>query len=493
MRLQNKSLVAPGGPLGVFSEYPILLRLGLICVCAEIGWAILIIVLQFHFMDDLLRGEAKQLIASRIASATLAFVAAETLFKIPMGSLADRYGPRPLIFFALSISELSPLCMMLFAHEWYHFIPLRAMDGLGAAALWPAMSSLMARSVPREAKASAMSVFNGASCLGLAAGPMTGLFLAHRFGNRAVFPLCTTLMIVGLLIAWRVLRGGIGSRAEALAKVGSEHGVHHIGEQFPQRESTLLRGRPMLVRMMVLYAVSQCAVGLLANTMLPYIKGQFNLEEGDLPKMIALPALAVAFMALPLGRVADSIGRPQAVWISYVMAVLGMTGIALTSLFEPTRNMFSPQIVLFGAGLLLMVGSYILGTPAWLGLTSVQVEDSRQAQALSLMQTSQGVGVVIGSALVASIGHLLTSWERFGQRVGDRIGGHLGHALAHGNERFLHKTQSLVSIDMWLWIASGLFLICLLGTLVWVREPEHDATAEDAAQIAKQPLEITGV
>jgi DHA1 family multidrug resistance protein-like MFS transporter len=461
-----------------------LLRLGLICVCAEIGWAILIVILQFHFMDDLLHDQAKQLIASRIAAATLAFVAAETLFKIPMGSLADRYGPRHLVFFALTVSALSPLCMTLFAHKWYHFIPLRAMDGLGAAALWPAMSSLMARSVPREAKASAMSVFNGAYCLGLAAGPMTGLALAHTFGNRAVFPLCTLLMLTGLFIAWRVLRGGVGSRAQINSLNGN---LHHIGEHFPQRESTLLRGRPMLVRMMALYALSQCGVGLLANTMLPYIKGQFAIEEGELPKMIALPALAVAFMALPLGRLADSIGRPQAVWISYVMAVLGMAAIAFTSLLAPTHNFFSPQIVLFGGGLLLMVGSYILGTPAWLGLTSVQVEDSRQAQALSLMQTSQGVGVVIGSALVAGAGHLLTRWDMVRDDVAQRF-----PKIPH----WLHwkmEAHDVVPIHTWLWIAVGLFVLCLIGTLLWVREPEHDLAAEDAAQIAKQPLEITGV
>ena len=483
MKLLKKTLLAPSGPLGVFHQYPVLLQLGAICVFAEIGWAILIIVLQFHFMDDLMIGQPKQLVASRIAAATLAFVAAETLFKIPMGSLADRYGPRPMIFFALFISAVSPLLMALFATRWQHFIPLRAMDGLGAAALWPAMSSLMARSVPREAKASAMSVFNGAYCLGLALGPMTGLYLGHKFGNTFVFPLCTALMCMGLLIAWRVLRGGVGGRAER--DVSSPH---HIGESFPQKGSTLLRGRPMLLRMMALYALSQCGVGLLANTMLPYVKGQFNLQEGDMPKMIALPALAVAFMALPLGRLADSIGRPQAVWISYVMALLGMLMIALTSLFAPLEHVvFSTQIVLFAGGLLFMVGSYILGTPAWLGLTSVQVEDSRQAQALSLMQTAQGVGVVLGSALIASAGHLLTRWDRVKVEVAEKFP-KIPHLL-----HWKFEAHDVVPIHTWLWIGVGVFALCLIGTLLWVREPQHAIDAEDAAKRSKQPLEITGV
>jgi len=490
MKLLQRTLFAPSGPLGVFVEYPILLRLALISLFAEIGWAILIIVLQFHFMDDLLTGQAKQLIASRIASATLAFVAAETIFKIPMGALADRYGPRRLIFFALSVSALSPLLMAFFAREWYHFIPLRALDGLGAAALWPAMSALMATSVPRQAKAAAMSVFNGAYCLGLALGPMIGLYLGHQFGNRSIFPLCAVLMLTGLFVAWRVLRGGVG---DSLRAAGKRDDVHIIGEDFPRPGGTILRGRPMLVRMMALYALSQCAVGLMANTMLPYIKEHFQIEEGDLPKIIVFPAIFVAVLAIPLGRLADSIGRPQAVWISYVLAVIGMAGVACTSLMEPTTNLLSPQIILFGVGMLFLVGSYILGTPAWLGLTSVQVEDSRQAQALSLMQTAQGVGVVVGSALVAGAGHMLTTWEKVGVRVGNKIGGKIGTAITERNALWTQKTESLLSIDMWLWIAVALFVLCLVGTLLWVREPEHDGDDENLSAAEGQPLEITGV
>lgn len=474
MKLLKRTLLAPAGPLGIFIEYPTLLRLALISICAELAWAILIVVLQFHFMDDLLHGQAKQLIASRIASATLAFVAAETIFKIPMGTLADRYGPRKLIFFALAVASISPLLMTFFAREWYHFIPLRAMDGLGAAALWPAMSALMATSVPRKAKAAAMSVFNGAYCLGLAVGPMLGLFLAHQYGNRAIFPLCTVLLFTGLAIASKVLRNGVG---EPLRKPAT-----HTKPDFTEDAATafreglggnLLRGRPMLVRMMALYALSQCAIGLLANTMLPYIKGQFQVEEGDLPKMIAGPALFVAALAIPLGRVADTIGRPQAVWISYAMAVVGMVAVASTSLMAPTTDIFSLQILLFGAGMLLLVGSYILGTPAWLGLTSVQVEDGRQAQALSLMQTSQGVGVVIGSALVASAGHLLTRWEYVKEVV--------SHKFPKVPELLHWKLEAydLVPIHIWLWIAAAFFAVCLAGTLRWVREVEHDEDEED--------------
>lgn len=492
----RKKLLAPGGPLGVFVEYPLLMRFAAISVCAEIAWATLIIVLQFHFQDDLFKGEGRQLIASRIATVTLAFVGCETVLKVPMGALSDRVGPRRLILFALLVSTISPI-LMTQATQWYHFVPLRAIDGIGAAALWPAMSSLMARSVPREAKAAAMSVFNGAYCLGLAVGPLIGLLIGHKYGNTRVFPFCSILMFTGFLVARSVLRSGIGDRVS----IPASEKPHTIGEDFPAKSGrNLLAGRPMLLRMMTLYALSQCAVGMFANVGVVYLKNQFNIVEGDLPRIIAAPALLVALIALPLGRMADAIGRPRAVWISYALATIGMLMVSLTSLFEPittglSGNFFAPPMMLFGLGLMFLVASFILGTPAWLGLTSVQVDDSRQAQALSMMQTAQGVGVVVGSALVASAGHLLTSWDRVSIRL-KHAKSALAHRLhPHADEILIGplRAHDAVPISSWLWVATAIFALCLIGTLLYVREPEHAARRKDDDLSQEQPLEITGI
>ncbi|HEX8236948.1 MAG TPA: MFS transporter [Abditibacteriaceae bacterium] len=465
-----KKLLAPGGPLGVFGQYPILLKFAVICVCAEMAWATLLIVMEFYFKEELLVEYSDQYIASKVAVAFLAFAGFETLFKYPMGTLADRYGPRPLVLLSLGICSITPL-LMLAATKWFHVIPMRALDGFAAAALWPAMSALMARSVPREAKAAAMSVFNGAYCLGLAIGPMTGLFLGHLLGsNRWVFPFCALIMFTGLLVAYSTLGAPDKSSKAANGAVES----HEIGI------GAVLRGRPMLVRMMMLYALSQVAVGILAPTVPIYIDSQFGIKQKDLAGLIVIPAILIVLVALPLGSAADKIGRARAVWISYAMAALGMLMVATTSFFAPTRQLLSAPPLLFGGGILLLVMSYILGTPAWLGLTSLQVDDKRQAQALSLMQTSQGIGVVCAFVMVASAGHLMTQWNR------------VGAALKHQTVA-ASKSLDTVPLSVWFWVAAFIFLLCLIGTLLWVRETPHTAHEEERAQSAAQPLEITGI
>ena len=443
-------LRSPNGPLGVFVQYPVLLRLAAVSVCAEIAWATLIVVLQYHFKDDVLRNQAEQLIGARVATVTFAFVACETILKYPMGALSDRFGARRMIFIALSIAIVSPM-LMTQATEWWHFVPLRALDGVAAAALWPAMSSLMARSVPSEAKSAAMSVFNGAYCAGLAVGPMIGLYLGHRFGNAAVFPLCSLILGCGLFIAVSILTGGLGQPVE---------GDHEDGIS--------LRGKPQLLRMMVLYGLSQCAVGMMANVLVLYIDKHFGIHEGDLPKLIVVPALFIGALALPIGHMADKIGRARAVWISYVMAAGGMAIVAATSFFEPTTKLFSLPVGVFGFGLLLLIASYILGTPAWLGLASVQVDEAHQAKVLSLMQTAQGVGVVLGSGMVMTSSALLVRSEKAYMALDKKLP---GLHLSERGARFVE--MDAVPIAFWLWAAALVFLLCLCGTLLWVREPEQ--------------------
>lgn len=461
-----KKLFGRGGPFGAFFEFPALLQLAIVSTCAEMTWATLLLVLQYYFERELLVGQSDQFIVSKVALTVLAFTGAETLFKYPMGTLADRYGPRRFVLLALSIGTVTPLLMWLFgtifhstAYGWVPFVPLRAIEGFAAAALWPAMSALMSRAVPRESKATAMSVFNAAYVFGLALGPALGLTIGVLLGgNLYVFPFLSVIMAIGFVIAFRTVPHTVKMEGH--------------GESI-EEDKAMLSGNPLLLRMLALYALSQVGIGLIAPTLLLYIQSQFHIGQSDLPRLLPIPALFVLAISIPLGNLPDKLGRAKSVWVSYVFAVLGMIGIAGSSLFPPSTGFGHPSLWLFAAGMGGIVVSYLLGTPAWLGLASLQVDDSKQAQVLSLMQTAQGVGVVVASLAVASGGHLLTAVSKFR--------GKLHHTT-------IYKHYDILPVSLWFWIALGVFTLVLIGTILFIKEPPHEHKVDEEAQLANSSV-----
>ena len=221
-------ITGSGGPFAIFHQYPVLLRLGLISTCAETTWATLLFVLTYYFKDELLVGGSEQYIASKIALALMAFTGAETLLKYPMGSLADRYGPRRFVISAMAVCSVTPILMTVFGFltkAWWPLIPLCAPSTASRRRrCGRRCRRLMSRAVPREAKATAMSVFNGAYIAGLAVGPVLGLLLGYYLGtNLYVFPFTAALMMIGLGIALRSIPPEAAGRenAERIAARGT--------------------------------------------------------------------------------------------------------------------------------------------------------------------------------------------------------------------------------------------------------------------------------
>jgi hypothetical protein len=145
----------------------------------------------------------------------------------------------------------------------------------------------------------------------------------------------------------------------------------------------------------------------------------------------------------------------------------------------------SLPVAIFGVGMLLLIASYILGTPAWLGLASVQVDEAHQAKALSLMQTSQGFGLMLGTGLVMSASALLVRSEQVYHAMQARW------PKFHLSERGARIVEmDAVPISFWLWASAFVFFLCLVGSLLWLREPEHHGADEHTEQQPPVPSEV---
>jgi MFS family permease len=135
---------------------------------AELGY----VTLNLSAMPVYLR-EVVGLGESTITVVGSAFLLTEAIFRAPMGMLSDHFGRRRLIVLGPMLTVFTSLATLVASHP-LHFIVLRALDGLGAAMLWPAVYAAIGDSVPLHKRAWAMSFLNMTYMSGIALGPLAG-------------------------------------------------------------------------------------------------------------------------------------------------------------------------------------------------------------------------------------------------------------------------------------------------------------------------------
>lgn len=369
------------------------LRIALIIGLAELGFATVIPLLPLHLTERL--GASVKLVGMVVA----AFALTETLLKTAWGSVADRFGRRPMIIAGLVISSLAPLFMSVLRVAWA-FVPLRIIDGAGSSALWPAASAILADLTPTQRRATAMGALNMFFLAGLACGPVLALYVAGFTGSYAAgFYLASLVLLSAALFAAVALRS-IGDTRRS-APNGVEVGYHGTAPN-PHLDDVVenTRRSPLLLVMLVVAFVQMFGAGLLAPILVIYAKRIVGLSEQMIGTLFLVLVLAVAIASLPSGRLADRWGKMRSVSLGMALSALGMWLLP-----------FSARLATLAAAAVLLGISYALSTPAWHALISELAPPGRIGLAMGASQTAQGLGLVLGPLL----GGLL--WDELGHRA----------------------------------------------------------------------------
>src|SRR5579862_4144884 len=207
---------------------PAVWRLLVVALFAEIGYAVLnISTMPVYLKADPTRAwisNGRGFGESVISLVIVAFLLSEAIFKSPMGHLADRIGPKRLMMFGPLLSVATSLLSLVVPHtggatEVLAFILLRAIDGLGAAMLWPAAFSEMGAAVKDCDRQQAMSFLNLCYMLGIAiALPVGGYVndLAHvKWAGLILAAVLFTLVSISVVLFIPTVRAGAhGATAE---------------------------------------------------------------------------------------------------------------------------------------------------------------------------------------------------------------------------------------------------------------------------------------
>jgi DHA1 family multidrug resistance protein-like MFS transporter len=371
---------------------PFLLALGVVSGFAELGYAIV----NMSVLPIFLRSGLD--LPTLFGWAIVAFAGSEALFNSPMGLLADRIGRRRLMVGGATISIVTCLLSTLIRIEHRHFhielvsviLFLRVVDGLGAAALWPAVFASIGDRVDNEHQSAAMSVLNVTYLLGIAFGPLIGGYVDQRFGIRFLensprrygpsFYAAAACFAIAAVVAFYVAP----KRSEIVRKPADEHKPDEPVLSF-RAVSDALRRIPALMSLVFLTFI---AVGLITGSLKYFVSDRYGLNELQFGKMFPVPALIVAGLAIPMGRIGDVWGKQRAVQT-------GMT-ICAVSLWLTLVLTQRWSIVLLAS--ILGIG-FTLAFPAYMALLSELTGPEERGGIIGAVRMAQGFGLMLGAGL----------------------------------------------------------------------------------------------
>lgn len=316
------------------------------------------------------------------------FLVVETLFKAYFGYNGDRHGRKPFIIGGLILSGITPLFMHLLDNPWL-FFPLRAIDGIGAAALWPCIFATVASITTSEERVNAMSVFNMMYMIGLAlALPSYSLVIRLMGDHNDVFLIISGAFMIGAVIA-------------ALAVPGTKDPMHKpeqdasgaLAEPIGWHKTLRLASRSRVMMAMLIASFFQATgTNLLNGIIIIFANRRLGITPDIVGQIFIGPALAILVLALPLGWVGGRWGKVKSVRTGLVVTMIAMF------LIPYTETVPNPLPVLSLIVVPLVIG-FLIATPAWLALITEMAPPGRQGLIVGAVATAQGIGAMIGPAL----------------------------------------------------------------------------------------------
>jgi MFS family permease len=130
-----------------------------------------------------------------------------------VGRISDRVGHKPVFVICTALTGITCLPQAA-AHSVNQLLIMRAVFGIGAGGMAPAMNAMVATLVPRNRLGQAYGITTTFSALGWATGPILGGWVAAAFNDlRVPFYIMGGMMIVLALVAQKGVRGP--ARADA--------------------------------------------------------------------------------------------------------------------------------------------------------------------------------------------------------------------------------------------------------------------------------------
>lgn len=314
-----------------------------------------------------------------------AYLITDVAVRTPAGWMADRLGRKPMFAVGLFLS-FAPLVPMPFVESTKVLLLLNALLGIGAGTAWPAVYATVADTYGSANRGLILGMLNMVMLSGLASGPILGNVLVDASGYLGTF------VISMILVGSAVLGVSIFMRETRTDQTAAS-----------DREATLAGIRLLLQREILFLTFIAICMTLGMATLLPIInlfgRDVLGLTLTQMAVVLAVPGAVTAVAFVPLGRLADRVGRKRPL-------VAGLALLAFPFLLSPTST--NPLIVAAGATVAGL--GFAAAVPAWNALIMDKVTQSSSTHGLLFggIATVQGIGLALGPAFGGAL------WEYVG-------------------------------------------------------------------------------
>ncbi|MFC4811179.1 MFS transporter [Paenibacillus sp. GCM10023250] len=312
-----------------------------------------------------------------IGIAITAHYLTDTVLKIFIGYLLDRFSIRFVVHTGLLIS-IAGILLLPIADEPWLFILASALYGVGISPIW----IVCLTKVTGERRAMQMGYFYTVWFIGIGAGPIACNLLLD-VSRTAAYYLILGIAVLSWLFSLLLTSGRASGVAPTLP----------LSEQF-----AILRERLRHMRLLLPGMVLQTmGAGMLVPILPSFAEDKLGMNGSQYSLLLLAGGACTVISLMPLGRLSDMLGGKK--WFLVLGFVLIGGGLYLLSMAPPI------WICIALTGLLGL--SYATLLPAWNALLANYVPPKQQGLGWGIFSTVEGIGGMVGPV----VGGTLALWQ----------------------------------------------------------------------------------
>lgn len=348
-------------------------RLLVICTCA------FSVMLGTGIVGPILPLYAKAFGVSYAAVGTVisAFGLARILIDVPAGTLADRWGRRPLLLIGMAVFSTTGL-IAAFAPNIQFLILSRFIQGIGAALFTTTAMAVVGDIAPPEQRGKYLSYYQMSFFCGMATGPAIGGFLAEWGGFPLPFLVLSFLSLVGMVFAYFKVKESLAEKNDGISVAELLPVLWQMG----RHRNLLLANLAALVTVLTMSGIRMTAIPL-------YGQGTLGLSQARIGLLLAIAAFVNIPSLIWSGPMVDKIGsRPIFLW-GFSLAAITTYSLAFTDGFYSLMGMAALFSVTTG-----------LNQPALATLVIEAADPNHRGLSVGLHRIFGDLGVIAGPTLV---------------------------------------------------------------------------------------------